>query len=98
MVSAPTETNQSAPSIWRTLGRLLHESVYILFFVGVHKLIRWWLITTEQDQEWWARYLLQLSIAFAVIAFTVIFGSELVVDCKVALLFAYRGWKKSSHE
>ena len=83
------------PNVWRTLGRLLHETIYIVFFIGLHWVIKWWLVKTHQDQDWWAQYLLTASIVFAIIAFTVIFGCELVVDCKHAIRFAYNElWKK----
>jgi len=39
--------------------------------------IKWWLSKTQQGGEWWATYLSSVSILFAVVAFTVIFGSEL---------------------
>jgi hypothetical protein len=83
------------PTIWRTIGRLLHETLYIGFFSGLHWVINWGLVKTHQDQEWSAQYLVHVSKAFAVIAFTVIFGSELIVQCKNAILFAYNEvWKK----
>jgi hypothetical protein len=85
----------SEPNVWRAVGRLAHESIYIIFFIGTHWAIKWWLVKTHQEQEWWAKYLLNISIAFAVAAFTVIFGVELIVDCKRAIQYAYKElWKE----
>lgn len=73
------------PSIWRTLGRLLHEFVFIVFFIGTHWIIKLSLITTKQQSEWWARYLIDVSRIYAGVAFTVVFGAELIMDCKQAI-------------
>jgi hypothetical protein len=83
-------TEALEPSIWRTLGRLLHEFIFIAFFIGIHWLIKQVLIRTQQEHEWWAIYLLYVSIIYAAIAFTIIFGAELIVDCKRAVQSAIR--------
>ena len=85
-----TTNHLEEPKVWRTIGRLLHEANFILFFIGLHWLIKLWLTKTEQLHEWWATYLLTVSIFFALIVFTVVFGSEVIVDCKHALAFAWR--------
>ena len=85
-----TTNRLEEPKVWRTIGRLLLEAIYILFFIGLHWLIKWWLTKTDQMHEWWATYLLTVSIFFALILFTVIFGSEVIVDCKHAIEFAWR--------
>ena len=87
------EGQDSLPSIWRTLGRLLHESLYIVFFVGLHWIIKWWLSKTQQGDEWWATYLSSVSILFAVVAFTVIFGSELILDCRQIIVFVLKAFR-----
>jgi hypothetical protein len=87
----------SLPSIWQTLGRLFHESVYIVFFVGLHWLIKWWLTKTHQDQEWWARYLLNVSIVFAVVAFTVVFGCELILDCRQIIRVLLKAFRRKAN-
>jgi NhaP-type Na+/H+ or K+/H+ antiporter len=82
--------NTQEPSVWRTIGRLLREAIFIVFFIGLHWIIKWWLIKTNQEHEWWAEYLLIVSTWYAVIAFTVIFGSELIVQCKRAIEFVWK--------
>lgn len=77
------------PSVWRTIGRLFTEAIFIFAYIGVHGLIKWWLVKTGQEGEWWAQYLLTVSVFFAIIAFTVIFGCELIVNCKRAIKFAW---------
>lgn len=69
------------PGIWRTLGRLLRESVYAMCFIGVHWGLKWFLTKTKQEDEWWAVYLLNVTALYALIAVVIIFGAELVTDC-----------------
>jgi hypothetical protein len=92
-IVAPS-TNRPEPSAWHTIGRLFNEFIYIAFFLGSHWLLKLWLKETGQDKEWWAIYLLNVSILFAVIAFTGIFGSELIADCKHAVDFIIEQFKK----
>jgi hypothetical protein len=82
------------PSAWHIIGRLLHESIYTLFFIGLHWVMKIWLIFTGQENEWWAQYLLTLSIIFALIAFTIIFGCELLVDCKRAIEYLLKNFRR----
>jgi hypothetical protein len=85
---------ESPPSAGRILGRLVHEAIYTIFFIGTHYLIKLWLVATGQMNEWWAQYLLTLSIIFALVAFTIIFGCELIVDCKRAIENAWKNIRK----
>lgn len=87
-------TDALEPSIWHTLGRLLHEFIYIVFFMALHAVIKWGLTETHQEKERWAIYLLYVSIVYALTAFTVIFGAELVVDCVRAVRYALRQIRK----
>ncbi len=83
------------PTAGHTLGRLLHEFLYIAFFMGLHWVIKWGLTKTNQENEGWAAYLLYVSILYALVAFTIIFGAELVVDCVRAVKFAVRQIRKN---
>jgi hypothetical protein len=89
-----TKTGALEPKIGRTLGRLLHEFVYIVFFMGLHWVIKWMLTETHQGNEKWALYLLYVSKVYALTAFTIIFGAELAVDCVRAVKFALRQIRK----
>jgi hypothetical protein len=83
------------PSIWRTLGRLLHEFVVILFFISTHWIIKLWLLATQQQNELWVRYLIDVSIIFATTTFTIIFGAEMIGDCAQAIRFLKRRWQEN---
>ena len=88
------ETEVPEPKLGRTLGRLFHEFLYIAFFVGLHWAIKWGLTKTHQENESWATYLLFVSILYALVAFTIIFGAELTVDCVRAVRSAIRYIRK----
>lgn len=88
------ETEVPEPKVGHTLGRLLHEFLYIAFFMGLHWVIKWGLTKSHQENEPWAVYLLFVSILYALVAFTIIFGAELVVDCVRAVKFAIRQIRK----
>ena len=87
-------TEVPEPKVGHTLGRLLHEFLYIAFFMGLHWIIKWGLTKTHQENEPWAVYLLFVSILYALVAFTIIFGAELAVDCVRAIRYAIRQIRK----
>jgi hypothetical protein len=85
-----TGHNSSEVNLWRLLGRLGTEAVLIGFFVGQKWILKLLIHSTRLEDEWWARWLMSVSALFAVVGFTVIAGSELVIDCAAALRAARR--------
>lgn len=72
------------------LLRLAVEAVEIAFIVGIKWALTKWVRYTHQEDEWWARFLMWVAAAYAVIGFTVIAGAELYAACAKAIRDAAR--------
>lgn len=85
--------NEHGVGPWQLLVRLFGDAVLIGFFVGQKWALKSLISYTHMGEEWWARWLMAVSAFFAVVAFTVFAGSELVVFCAAALRLAWRAIK-----
>jgi hypothetical protein len=72
---------EEALSPWQSIGRLVHHTIHILFYMVLHLLIRLTLKCTGQEHEWWAPVALTGTGVMFLISFFVIGGSELIGDC-----------------
>ena len=82
------------PSGIQLITRLLIESLFVFFLIGIHWLLKLSLEYTKFENEWWAKFLLTITVWFAIISFTVIFGCEVIINCKRAIKYTWTElWK-----
>jgi hypothetical protein len=93
-----TGSESPEPRVWRTLGRMLHESIIFLLFIGLNWITRWILTKTGQEHEWWAIYISYVLIISATLVITVMAGIELIAGCKRAFKFIKRLFKEKKNE
>jgi hypothetical protein len=67
------------------LLRLGIEAVQIAFIIGTKWALTMCLRYTHLEGEWWARVLMWVAAAYAVIGFVVIAGAELYAACATAV-------------
>jgi hypothetical protein len=72
------------------LLRLGIEAVQIAFIIGIKWALTLCLRYTHLEGEWWARVLMWIAAAYAVIGFVVIAGAELYAACATAVRSARR--------
>jgi hypothetical protein len=82
------------PNVWRTLGRLSHEFIVILAIIFIHWFIKLWSAKTQEENDWLVIFLIYAIKVFAAIAFPIIFGAELIADCKQAVQYAIRRFRE----
>jgi hypothetical protein len=72
------------------LVRLGIEVAQIAFIIAIKWALTLCLRYTHLEGEWWARFLMWVAAAYAVIGFVVIAGAELYAACSTAIRSAVR--------